>query len=87
MEHSPFLTARAAFLRDVDKSEGWYRKHVNNPLYDPPLPKTVKQGTTNKTAYVVTEHANAYKRALLLKAGIPVVGRPRKDKTIAAAGN
>lgn len=72
----PLLTPLQEFLSDVRRSYIWFRDNVNNPDYDPPLPKLVKQGPNN---FIVTEHGERYKRALLRKAGIPTAGRPRKD--------
>jgi hypothetical protein len=72
----PLLTPLMQFLRDVQRSYVWYRDNVGNPDYDPPLPKLVKQGPNN---FIVTEHGERYKRALLRKNGIVTVGRPRKD--------
>ena len=57
----PFLIRRADFLRDISRSEQWYRDRVDDPRLAPPLPKTIHQG---KDAFVRTE------------AGLPVVGRP-----------
>jgi hypothetical protein len=78
----PLLTPLTEFLRDVRRSYVWFRDNVDNPKYDPPLPKLVKQGPNN---FVVTAHAEQYKRALLRRAGIQTAGRPRKDELPPAA--
>lgn len=72
----PLLTPLMEFLRDVRRSYVWFRDNLDNPNYQPPLPRLVKQGPNN---FVLTAQADAYKRALLKRAGIPTVGRPRKD--------
>lgn len=74
----PLLTPRRDWLREIGRTDMWYRDHENDLAHDPPLPRTVKQGRNN---FIVTAHGDAYKRAILRKAGIPAVGRPRKPRT------
>ena len=73
-DRDPFLTRRRNFLRDIGgRSDQWYLDRVNDPEFDPPLPKTIRIG---KDAFIRTADGKAYMRMLERKAGLPVVGRP-----------
>jgi hypothetical protein len=81
-DEKPFLISRSDFLRDIGRSDMYYRDHQFDPDHRPPLPRTVKQGRSN---FIVREDAERYKREFSRLAGVPQRDRPPKRTTIEAA--